>query len=633
MLVLSLKNIALSFGHHKLLDGVNLDIVKGQRLCLIGRNGAGKSSFLKIVANEIHPDSGERIVHNHAVIASLKQEVPIGTHGSIFSIVMQGFGTLGKTLLDYNHLIAQTEFNDADMDKMAQLQKEIDHHHGWDKLQEVNKVLSKLNLDGDMDFDSLSGGMKRRVLLAQALVCSPDLLLLDEPTNHLDIESIQWLEEFLPQFRGAILFITHDRSFLQNVANEIVELDRGRLISFKGDYQNFLIQKEALLEAEAQQNALFDKKLAQEEVWIRQGVKARRTRNEGRVRALEAMRNERAQRRVQQGKVSAEVSVGQRSGRVVIRAENIHYKYDEQVLIPNLSVEIQRGDKVAILGPNGCGKSTLLGLLLKRLTPIQGTVEHGTNIEIAYFDQLRNQLNENKSVIDNVNDGSDFVEVNGQKIHAISYLQRFLFAAERLRSPVSSLSGGEKNRLLLAKLFAKPSNLLILDEPTNDLDIETLEVLENLVIEYPGTILLVSHDRAFINNVATSSLVFENRTINEYIGGYDDWLRQRDQVTEVTTIPNVRIDNTDHNRVAKKSKEAKVKLSFNQKQQLEKLPLEIETLENELTNIESDLASPDFYTQEKHIITITQQRHSELQTLIEKKYSEWEQLSALAETL
>lgn len=628
MLVLSLKNISLSFGHHKILDGLNLDISKGQRLCLIGRNGAGKSSLLKVVSNEILPDGGDRIVHNNAVIASLKQEVPIGTHGTIFAIVMQGFGTLGDTLLAYHNLIAQTEFSDSDMDKMAQLQKEIDHQHGWDKLQEVNKVLSKLSLDGDMDFDSLSGGMKRRVLLAQALVCSPDLLLLDEPTNHLDIESIQWLEEFLPQFRGAILFITHDRSFLQNIANEIVELDRGRLISFKGDYQNFLIQKEALLEAEAQQNALFDKKLAQEEVWIRQGVKARRTRNEGRVRALEAMRNERMQRRQQQGKVSAEVSVGQRSGRIVVRAENIRHQYDDQVLIPNLSVEIQRGDKVAILGPNGCGKSTLLNLLLKRSEPLQGSVEHGTNIEVAYFDQLRNQLDESKSVIDNVNDGSDFVEVNGQKIHAISYLQRFLFAAERLRSPVSSLSGGEKNRLLLAKLFAKPSNLLILDEPTNDLDIETLEVLENLVIEYPGTILLVSHDRAFINNVATSSLVFENGTINEYIGGYDDWLRQRRSATQEAQATQASMDKSKSN---KKSKEDKTKLSYSQKIQLEKLPQEIEVLENELAEVETTLASPDLYNQSKEAVLKIQQKHTELQSTIEQKYAQWEELTALAE--
>ncbi len=632
MRLLSLKNIHLSYGHHKLLDGVSLDIYKGQRICLIGRNGTGKSSLLKIINASVSPDHGERIIHQHASIATLQQDVPEGADECIYNIVLQGVPNIGPTLVAYHALSQKPDLQPDDLEQLAHLQHLIDQAHAWEYLQKTQETISKLKLDPDAIFSTLSGGMKRRVLLAQTLVSQPDILLLDEPTNHLDIDSIEWLESLLRQFKGAIVFITHDRNFLQNVANEIIELDRGRFIQFSGDYQNFLEKKEAFLAAEQEQAKQFDKKLAQEEAWIRQGIKARRTRNEGRVRALEKMRNERQKRREVQASANITATEAKNSGRRVITATNIRHSWDDQPLIDTFSTEIQRQDKIAIIGPNGCGKSTLVQILLGKLQPDGGEVRLGTNLEIAYFDQLRDQLDESASVIDNIAQGSEFIEIGQERMHVISYLQRFLFDSARLHSPVSSLSGGEKNRLLVAKILSKPSNILVLDEPTNDLDIETLEVLEDMLLDYKGTIILISHDRHFINNIATSSIVFENGQINEYIGGYDEWLRQRTPSNSAISHQKMTKNATkDASKNETKANTKKRSLSYQQRQQLKKLPEIIEKLEDQLADIESQLADPAFYQQDKATIEQIQQQHATLQTDIQNKYEQWEALSLLEE--
>ncbi|EIL95638.1 ATP-binding cassette domain-containing protein, partial [Rhodanobacter sp. 115] len=523
MSLIQLQHVDFSIGGPLLLENVDLSIEANERVCIVGRNGEGKSTLMKLIAGELHADDGEIRVQNGVVIARMAQEVPQDTSGTVFDVVSEGLGDLGRLLARYHHLIAEGDF-----DALGDVQQQIEAQHGWDLDRRVGEVITKLELPAETDFAALSGGMKRRVLLAQALVRKPDVLLLDEPTNHLDIEAIGWLENFLKQFGGSILFVTHDRSFLQALATRIVEIDRGQLTDWPGDYANYLRRREERLHAESQANALFDKKLAQEEVWIRQGIKARRTRNEGRVRALKALRVERAERRNLGGNVKMNAANAQASGKKVIDLEHITQAYDGRVLIDDLSTTIMRGDRIGIVGPNGAGKSTLLKIMLGELKPQRGEVTLGTSLEIAYFDQHRAQLDDRLNALDNVAEGREFIELNGQRKHIIGYLQDFLFSPERARAPITRLSGGERNRLLLAKLFAQPSNLLIMDEPTNDLDIETLELLEELLTDYQGTLLLVSHDRAFLDNVVSSTLVLEGEgRVGEYVGGYTDWLRQR----------------------------------------------------------------------------------------------------------
>ncbi|MDX1335447.1 MAG: ATP-binding cassette domain-containing protein, partial [Gammaproteobacteria bacterium] len=595
MPLITLRNIQLSYGGPLLLDHLDLSIEAGERICLIGRNGEGKSTLMKLIADEVRADDGEREVQQGAVIRRLTQDVPTDTHGSVFEVVASGLGELGTLVKDYHEISHQLAISgdEALLDKLARAQQELEAADGWQTEQRVETTISKLSLDPDIDFASLSGGLKRRVLLARALVQEPDLLLLDEPTNHLDIEAIDWLEEFLLGYKGTLLFVTHDRAFLRKLATRIIELDRGQLTSWPGDYDNYLRRKEEQLNAEEKANARFDKKLAQEEVWIRQGIKARRTRNEGRVRALKSMREQLKQRRSRQGTASMTLQEAERSGKLITEAEHINYAWDGKPIIRDFSTTILRGDRIGIIGPNGVGKTTLIKVLLGELTPDSGTLKLGHRLEVAYFDQLRAALDENKTVADNVADGHEKVDINGTTKHIISYLQDFLFTPDRTRQPVRALSGGERNRLLLAKLFAKPSNVLVMDEPTNDLDIETLELLEELLMEYKGTLLLVSHDRAFINNVVTSTLAFEeDGLIHEYVGDYDDWLRQR---PEQTTKTQVAPRETRQEKPSTARTDKPKKLSYKDQRELDQLPKKIETLETEVEALQEQMSQPDFY--------------------------------------
>lgn len=629
MALLSLKQITVSFGGPNLLNKVDFQLDRGERVCLVGRNGAGKSTLMKLIAGEVTADSGEMVGIQDLVISRLEQEVPSGTHGKVFDVVAAGLGQLAPLLVEYHDIIhqLQTDSSQALLDKLEKAQHKIEAADGWSLEQRVETVISKLSLDADTEFDSLSGGKKRRVLLAQALVKQPDILLLDEPTNHLDIESITWLEGFLKSYGGTVLFITHDRTFLQALATRIVQLDRGNLVSFPGDYENYLKKREELLAAEAEQNAQFDKKLAQEEVWIRQGIKARRTRNEGRVRALEALRKERSQRRERQGTANIQLQESDRSGKLVLEAEHISQSYDGNMLFEDFSIVIQRGDRIGIIGPNGCGKSTLLSILLKRIEPEHGSVKLGTNLDIAFFDQLRSQLNEEESVVENVGQGSDHVEINGSRKHIIGYLQDFLFTPDRARTPVKALSGGERNRLLLAKLFTQPANLLVMDEPTNDLDAETLELLEDLLLNYSGTLLLVSHDRSFINNVVTSSIVFDtDGELREYVGGYDDWLRQRDATQK--SKPKAAAKSAAEKPTSNQAK--KSTLTYQEKLDLEALPAIIEKLEMEQETLTAKMSEPDFYQQDADKVSQAQQALSELEAKMSKAFERWELLEEKA---
>ncbi len=604
MALLSLKQVTVSYGGPNLLDKVDFQLDRGERVCLVGRNGAGKSTLMKLIAGEIKADSGEIIGGQSIKIARLEQEVPIGTHGSVFDVVAAGLGEISPLLVEYHQLLheLQTDSSEALLNKLEKAQHKLEAADGWSVEQRVETVISRLSLDADADFDSLSGGKKRRVLLAQALVKQPDILLLDEPTNHLDIESITWLEGFLKSYGGTLLFITHDRTFLQALATRIVQLDRGQLASFPGDYQNYLKKREEMLAAEAEQNAQFDKKLAQEEIWIRQGIKARRTRNEGRVRALEKMRKERSQRRERQGTASMQLQEADRSGKLVIEADKIGQSYDGKVLFDNFSTVIQRGDRIGIIGPNGC-----------------------TNLEIAFFDQLRSQLNEEESVVQNVGQGSDHVDINGSRKHIIGYLQDFLFTPERARTPVKALSGGERNRLLLAKLFTQPANLLVMDEPTNDLDAETLELLEDLLLNYSGTLLLVSHDRAFLNNVVTSSIVFDpDGGLREYVGGYEDWQRQWQQ-TQKQGEPKAAKVQTAETKPAQKKKS---KLTYQEQLDLKALPAKIEELEIRQQAFNDQMSDPAFYQQDADKITQVQQQVAALEAELEAAFARWETLEA-----
>ena len=631
MPLFSIDNLSIAFGAEKLLDGASFQLEAGERVCLIGRNGTGKTTLLRLLADELHPDGGDIWRQPGLRVATLAQELPADTTATVFEIVAGGLEGLGALLAEYHEAAIQLAHASTPeaMRKMERLQHDLEARDGWRWQQRVETVISRLQLPADTPLAELSGGWRRRVLLGRALVRDPDVLLLDEPTNHLDLETIQWLEDELLEFRGGLLFVTHDRALLQRLATRLLELDRGALTSWPGDYATFLEKKAALLEVEARHNAKFDKNLAQEEVWIRQGIKARRTRNEGRVRALLDLREERRQRREQLGKANFALEQAETSGKLVIEAQNVSYAWQDVPLIRDFSTRIMRGDRIGLIGPNGSGKTTLLNLLLGRLPPDAGQVRHGTKLEIAYFDQLREQLDPEQTVLDSVAGGRETIEINGQRRHIIGYLGDFLFTAQRARSPVKSLSGGERNRLLLARLFTKPANLLVMDEPTNDLDLETLELLEELLLDYTGTLLLVSHDRVFLDNVVTSCLVFEpDDGIREYVGGYTDWLRQRPALEPAPAVK----PKPAAPPVPKPPKPAAPgKLSYNERRELERLPARIEELEQRQRELHAETADPEFYKQEPAIVARRLEELRVLEVELEAAYERWEDLEARVE--
>ena len=627
MPLLRLNNVSIAFGTHALLDNAAFQLDAGERVGLLGRNGEGKSTLMKIIAGDIHADHGDIWQQPELRLAWLEQSPNLEGDDSIYDAVAGGLGNLGKLIVQYHELLAHMDGSDACLQKLGEVQHELEALNGWAFEQRVDAVLSKLQLPADVKVSSLSGGWKRRVALARALVIDPEVLLLDEPTNHLDFESIAWLEEQILAFSGAVLFVTHDRAFLQKLATRIIDLDRGQLTSWPGDYQDYLVRKAASLENEASQNAEFDKKLAKEEVWIRQGVKARRTRNEGRVRALKRLRDERAERRNGQGTAKLSLNAGESSGKKVIEAVDVSFQYQDKPIIRNFSTRIERGDKIGLIGPNGAGKSTLLKLLLGQLQPTTGSVELGTNLQIAYFDQLREQLDPELTVADTVLDGGEFVDTPDGKRHVMSYLADFLFAPARARSPVKSLSGGEKNRLLLARLFTKPANLIIMDEPTNDLDLETLEILEEKLVDYQGTLLLVSHDRAFLDNVVTSVMVFEGEgAVNEYIGGYADWFALSEQAKR--TEANKVAEAAPKKEKPKSSAPAK-KMSFKEQKELEQLPARIEELENLQASLTAKISDADFYKQAPEVTTATLAQLQANEAELATTYARWDELEAM----
>jgi ABC transport system ATP-binding/permease protein len=634
MPLIQLQRVDYSVGGPLLLADVNLAIEANERVCVVGRNGEGKSTLLRLLSGEIVPDDGEVRVQGGVRIARLKQEVPQDTAGNVFDVVAAGLGELGTLLAEYHHLIGHD-----DLEALGAVQTKIEAQHGWDLDRRVQQVLTRLDLPEDADFAALSGGMKRRVLLAQALVRAPDLLLLDEPTNHLDIDAIAWLEDFLHSFAGSIVFVTHDRSFLRALATRIIEIDRGQVTSWPGDYDNYLRRREERLHAEAQANALFDKKLAQEEIWIRQGIKARRTRNEGRVRELKALRREREQRRELTGNAKMTLATAQASGKKVIEAKNVDFAFGEKIMLRDFSTTILRGDRVGIIGPNGSGKSTLLRLLLDQLAPTHGEVIQGTGLQAAYFDQHRVALREDLNALDNVAEGREYIELEGTRKHVLGYLQDFLFSPERARAPITRLSGGERNRLLLARLFAQPSNLLVMDEPTNDLDVETLELLEELLAAYRGTLLLVSHDREFIDNVVTNTLVLEgDGRVGEYIGGYNDWLRQKresvdgnarySRESEDPTGNDEREAQTNSGPDSNKESTApaKRKLGYKDARELAQLPARIEALEAEIAAHTQAMHEPEYYKQDNAVILEANSRLAALQAELDVAYQRWQML-------
>jgi len=628
MPLITLQNVDFSVGGPLLLEKAELSIEPGERIALIGRNGAGKSTLLKLLSGDHKPDDGEVRVQQGVRVTRLEQEVPHGAAGSVFDVVADGLGELGQWLAEFHHLSHAEEF---DGEALGNVQAKIDAANGWGLDQRVSETLTKLDLDGDAEFARLSGGMKRRVLLGRALVSSPDLLLLDEPTNHLDIEAIDWLEMFLKNWNGSVVFVTHDRRFLRALATRIVEIDRGQVTSWPGDWANYERRREERLNAQAQENARFDKLLAQEEVWIRQGIKARRTRDEGRVRRLKAMRNERSQRRDLGGNVKMEAAQAANSGKKVIDVKDVSFAFGERCMVRDFSTTILRGDRIGLIGPNGSGKTTLLKLLLGELAPGSGEVRAGTNLQIAYFDQYRAVLREDWTAIENVAEGRDFIEFNGKRKHVHAYLQDFLFTPERARAPITRLSGGERNRLLLAKLFAQPSNLLVMDEPTNDLDVETLELLEELLGDYTGTLLLVSHDRDFLDNVVTSTLVMEgDGVVGDYVGGYSDWQRHAARVAAAGAAPVVATASRPATAPAAPATAEpaapKRKLSYKDARELEQLPLKIEALEKDVEGLTAAMNDPAFYQRSAAEMTAHNQQLAKVQAELDAAYARWEEL-------
>lgn len=624
MSLIRFEEVSLDFGDQKILTAADLSIEPAERVCLIGRNGAGKSTTFKLITGDIEPDHGEIVKKTGLVVSQLEQHLPVAADLPVHEIVRSGLIGV-QVLLDQYHELSQQELDRDGLRELEELHKQIDAHGGWHLEQRVETTISELSLPTHKKMSELSGGWRRRVALAKALVQQPDLLLLDEPTNHLDIVTITWLESVVRSYRGSVLFITHDRAFLQRLATRIVEIDRGKITSWPGDFKNFLRRKDEALEAESREYAKFDKKLEEEEIWIRQGIKARRTRNEGRARALVRMREEREKRISRENDAKIYIEEADQSGRKVIRAKNVCYRFDEEPLIENFSIKITRGDRIGILGNNGVGKTTLLRLLLGDIEPQSGTIKHGTNLEIGYFDQLRESLDPEKSVAENVGDGRTYIRMNGKDRHIIGYLKGFLFSPKRSMTPVKSLSGGERNRIILAKLFTRAANLLVLDEPTNDLDMETLEVLEARLAEYSGTLIVVSHDRQFLDNVVTSTIVFEEGgQLREYVGGYTDWLRQGHALAEA--------DRHAAEKAARESLKTAVKadpvrkLSYNEQRELDELPKRIEDLELRFAALEEQVSASDFYSQDHEITKPVLDEFAETQTSLDLALERWSAL-------
>ncbi|ACE60950.1 ABC transporter ATP-binding protein [Actinobacillus pleuropneumoniae] len=639
MALLNLSNAYLGFGDHPLLDHTELHIEPGERVCLVGRNGAGKSTLMKVLAGEVQLDDGKLIFEKDIVVTRLEQDPPRHIQDTVFDYVAEGIAHLSDLLKQYHHISQQmqTDYSDELLSKLSNVQAQLEHNNGWQFENRIQDTLKLLELDLDKRLCELSGGWVRRAALARALVADPDILLLDEPTNHLDVEAITWLEDLLLNFKGSIIFISHDRSFIRKMATRIVDLDRGKLVSYPSNYDLYLETKAEDLRVEALQNELFDKKLAQEEVWIRQGIKARCTRNEGRVRALKALREERRNRREVQGTAKIQIDQTARSGKIVFEVENASYEIEGKTLLKNFTTTIQRGDKIALVGANGCGKTTFIKLLLGELQPTSGSIRCGTKLEVAYFDQYRAELDLEKTVMDNVADGKQDVEVNGVKRHVLGYLQDFLFPPKRAMTPVKALSGGERNRLLLAKLLLKPNNLLILDEPTNDLDVETLELLEDLLADYRGTLLIVSHDRQFIDNTVTECYFFEgNGVLNKYVGGYFDAKQQQENYHANITQnqPNKRsnsaetLQKTEEKQplVTKSEPAKKVKLSYKEQRELDELPEKMEALEAEMESLQAEVNSADFFSKDPSYTQAQLQKLADAEMALEAAFERWEVL-------
>jgi ABC transport system ATP-binding/permease protein len=630
MPLVSLDGVSVAFGHLPLLDGASMQIDRGERVAIVGRNGAGKSTLLRILGGEQPPDTGSVSRQPGVRIARLEQDVPLSTDRTVFDAVADGLGELSDLVAAYHRAAVQVAeaATPARLERLGELQHELEERDGWRIEQRVELVLSRLRLPSDVGVDTLSGGWKRRVLLARTLVGEPDVLLLDEPTNHLDLDAIGWLEEYLPTYAGAVVFVTHDRAFLQRVATRIVDIDRGRLTSWPGDYATFRLKKDEWLANEAIRQEKFDKHVAEEEAWLRRGVKARRTRDEGRVRALLAMREERAARREGVGAVRLRIERALQSGQMVLEADRISKAYGSTPVIRNFSARIMRGDRVGVIGSNGAGKTTLLRLLLGELRPDEGEVRRGANVEMTYYDQEREQLDPDRTVFDTIGDGNDTVTVNGRARHVNAYLRDFLFPPERAQSPVRSLSGGERNRLLLARLFTRPSNLLVLDEPTNDLDLDTLELLEAQLVDWPGTLLLVTHDRAFLDNVVTSTFVFEgDARVEEYVGGYEDWLRQRARDPDTTPASSATRGKPTTAGAAPAAAGPK-KLTYNERRELDALPARIESLELEQRTLNATLADPGFYTGPPAAITAAVERARQIDEELVALYERWDALDS-----
>ncbi|HFQ5008471.1 TPA: ABC transporter ATP-binding protein [Vibrio vulnificus] len=635
MALLTIHNGQLAFGDNPLLDKADFVLQEHERVCLVGRNGAGKSTLMKVLAGEVILDDGKLQIAQDVVVSRLEQDPPRNEPGTVYDYVASGLAEVGEQLKIYHDLLdlVAQEPTEKNINRLARVQEQLDHANAWRFEDRVKHVLAALKLDAETKLTDLSGGWQRKAALAKALVCDPDVLLLDEPTNHLDVTTIEWLETFLKDFRGSIIFISHDRAFIKAMATRIVDLDRGKLASFPGDYDNYLVEKEEMLRVEEMQNAEFDKKLAQEEVWIRQGIKARRTRNEGRVRALKKLREERQNRVDVQGKAKIQIDDAARSGKMVFEAEKLQFSFDGKKIVDDFSFNIMRGDRIALIGPNGCGKSTVLKLLLDQLKPESGRLHCGTKLEVAYFDQYREILDPEKTVIDNLADGKQEVTVGGRERHALSYLQDFLFSPKRARTPVKALSGGEKNRLLLARIFLKPNNLLILDEPTNDLDIETLELLEELLANYQGTLLLVSHDRQFVDNTVTTSWIFEGEgKIEEFVGGYHDAQQQRKQAIEAREVmeksaPKAKVvEETPKTAPAKNTSK---KLSYKLQRELEALPAKLEQLEVDIEALQEQVNSAEFFAQPVETTQPVLEQLAALEQELEIAFERWEELEAM----